>query len=263
MKNQYIFIAGHNRVGKGTVADNVQGHLENQGYRVHRIALADALKELTLVSAYAVFLNMFLPADIGTVKELIPYTHFVSMMNQHKEHIFRPLLQGYGEMARQLIKDSYWLDQLLADTIHPTRKHGPLMVLVDDCRYPNEADFVRGVGGLLIGVAGYNRDKYSSAYSSRKLLDTQYGDHPSVQGVCYCMEKADIVVGNTGNMSQLREAVRLQVFQHPSWVKFMERVDADWKPQATSESGTIRQTHGTAPDSPGDESEPTGKTGSD
>lgn len=253
MKNQYIFIAGHNRVGKGTVADIVQGHLENKGYRVHRIALADALKELTLVSAYAVFLNMFPPADIGAVQESIPYTHFVSMMNQHKEHIFRPLLQGYGEMARQFIKYGYWLDQLLADTIHPTMKHGPLMVLVDDCRYPNEADFVRGVGGLLIGVTGFNREENPHG----ALYGYMRHSHPSVEGVGYCLENAHVIVGNTGNMSQLREAVRLQVFQHPSWIKFLEKVDADWKPQKTGESGAVRQAHETAPDSFGDQSEST------
>lgn len=262
MNNQYIFITGHNRVGKGTTADIIQSHLEDQGYRVYRIALADALKQMTLASAYHVFLSMFSMGNRREVRKSRTYAKFVSLMNQHKEHVFRPLLQGYGEMARQLIKDSYWLDRLLADMIYPTKEMGPLVVLVDDCRYPNEADFVRGVGGLLIGVTGWNRDKHPLAESGR-YATIRADDHPSVEGVAYCMERAHCIVGNTGNKSQLQEAVRLQVFQHPAWIKFLERVDADWKPQATSESGTIRQTHGTAPDSPGDESEPTGKTGSD
>lgn len=240
--NHYLFITGHNRVGKGTVADNIQKKLETSGYRVYRIALADRLKKLTMNAAYTFYL-------MAVENPGAAYIDFKGWMNANKEDVYRYLLRGFGQMARQYICQSFWLDRLLEDT--PLHKNVARIILVDDCRYPNEAEYVLNNGGLLIGVAGYNREKYESAYSSRRLLDMQYGSHPSVQGVTFCMEAAHCVVGNNGNLSQLREALRLQVFQHPEWHKFLERVDADRQqsdPQTTqesSESGEIRET-GTA-----------------
>lgn len=255
--NHYLFITGHNRVGKGTVADMIQGKLDADGYRVYRIALADRLKKLTLDAAYTFYL-------LSVPEPGASFSDFKVWMNNNKENVYRYLLQGFGQMAREYICNSFWLDRLLEDA--PLDKNITRIILVDDCRYPNEAEYVLNNGGLLIGVAGYNREKYETAYSSRMLLDGQYGKHPSVQGVAVCMEAAHCVVSNLGNLSQLREALRLQLFQHPEWHKFLERVNAERQQsdtqttQESSQSGEIREDVTQLQGGSGVESESTSET---
>jgi hypothetical protein len=186
-------------------------------------------------------------------------------MNANKENVYRYLLQGFGQMAREYICNSFWLDRLLEDA--PLDKNITRIILIDDCRYPNEAEYVLNSGGLLIGVMGYNRDKYLTQIQALgyPTSDQSY-DHPSVQGVLFCLEAAHCVVGNTGNMSQLRKALRLQVFQHPEWHKFLERVNAERQQsdtqttQESTPSGEVREDATQLQAGSGVESESTSET---
>lgn len=73
-----------------------------------------------------------------------------------------PLMQGHtpryvmqtlgAEWGRDLIGPSFWID-LWEDSAARCLDEGG-RVVVDDCRYPNEADVIRKLGGVLVELAG-------------------------------------------------------------------------------------------------------------
>lgn len=91
----------------------------------------------------------------------------IGLNNRHIEGDLKqkpmPLLQGKTprefmqllgtEFGRDLIGDRFWIDLWLA-TAKDVLEVGGGRVVVDDCRFPNEADAVRRVGGLIVKLTG-------------------------------------------------------------------------------------------------------------
>jgi hypothetical protein len=97
-----------------------------------------------------------------------------------------PIYQGYGELMRQWYADDYWVERL-AEAL-------PARAIVADVRYPNEADWLKHRGGLLIVVRGPNR----------RPDDTRSPDHPSEAFVEHCARRADVHLSNDGSLDSLR-----------------------------------------------------------
>lgn len=102
--------------GKSHLADDVPGAL--------RIAVADPLRE-ELVEA-------------GFPRDVI-YTR------SEKPDWLRRLLQGYG-MGKRALNPDYWCDKLYNE-LQQMYRRGAHIVIVDDVRFPNEADTIMEVAG--------------------------------------------------------------------------------------------------------------------
>ena len=102
------------------------------------------------------------------------------------------MYQGYGELARRLFGEDFWikrLEMVLSDR-----------AIIHDVRYPNEAEWIKSRGGLLIGVVGEIRD----------LQDARDERHPSEVFVSECLKMADVMVYNKHGYNHLiQESVRI------------------------------------------------------
>lgn len=228
-----LLITGHNGVGKGSVAEIIQQELERYNYTVIREAFASPLKLNTIYIAREFMRSLPKPTGNKEGKELedivyslsfMPYPMWTDRLNQSnmKEDVYRPLLQGFGELVRRVVHADYWL-RLAAERVEEARATRSI-VIIDDTRYLNEAEWCKEVGGLLVGVAGWNRRKQPSELAQLGLVNREVSTHPSVYGVDQCLLHASTVIGNTGNRVQLREAVRLQLFEHPCWKQWLTRI---------------------------------------
>tara|TARA_R110000868_G_scaffold3147_1_gene20902 strand:+ start:6478 stop:6993 length:516 start_codon:yes stop_codon:yes gene_type:complete len=120
---KYIGLVGKKSSGKDTAYDALKAHF---GKAVARLSFADELKRELCEQ---------LRAD-------------VDLLNANKNlPPFRQLLQNYGVWRRSQHED-YWL--LRAETVafHPAVK----LVVVTDCRFLNEAAWVRKNGGDLVRI---------------------------------------------------------------------------------------------------------------
>lgn len=121
---KYLGLVGKKQSGKDTAFDALKVAF---GKRVHRMAFADALK--TEICEY-------LRAD-------------PDLLNMHKNlPPFRALLQAYGVWRRSQSED-YWL--MKADSL-ATFPQGTELVVITDCRFLNEAEWIRRKGGKLIRI---------------------------------------------------------------------------------------------------------------
>jgi len=120
-----VGVSGYARSGKDSIA---QALVENLGYE--RRAFADAVRALAL----------------HVRPELRERVDAMGWEMVKADPRVRGLLQRLGVGAREVIGEDVWVRAAL-------RGVGPDgRVVVSDVRFPNEAEAVRGVGGLLIRV---------------------------------------------------------------------------------------------------------------
>lgn len=120
---KYLGIVGHKSSGKDTAYEALQAAY---GKAVARLSFADELR-----------------------KEICEHLHAdVDLLNYNKNMPpFRQLLQNYGVWRRSQNED-YWLALANAIVFAPEVK----LVVVTDCRFINEAGWIRSKGGMLIRV---------------------------------------------------------------------------------------------------------------
>jgi hypothetical protein len=144
---------------------------------VYRYALADSLKD-------EVYEHILRPNNI-------PREHLDDV---ERKKDYRILLQWWGtEFRRKLFDDAYWL-QRLAEKI-ATHKDEDCIVVVTDIRFPNEADFIKSLGGIIAKVhrPTLTTDGAASQHSSEILLESI---------------NADFTIENTGGMDSFILQVR-------------------------------------------------------
>lgn len=124
-----VGLCGYGRVGKDTVAEI----LKMCGFQ--QVAFADPLRELALL------LDVHLPAAGGsyrTIVERCGYDDAKAMFPCVREH-----LVALGHGGRTAIGPTVWIDAALSRA----RKHP--RVVVSDVRYPNEAEAIHALGGVV------------------------------------------------------------------------------------------------------------------
>lgn len=162
----------------GSGKDEAATPLRAQGFELVKFAdpMRAALEALDLEVLYrgcGLKLNSVI-RDIGfdRAKREIPYV--------------RHVLQRLGtEVGRNIIGPDVWVDvarNRIADLLYKGKA-----VVITDCRFENEADMVRDLGGLVIGI---NRQGF------------ERGEHPSEQGII-----TDRVIDNTGSAEELHSKV--------------------------------------------------------
>ena len=101
----------------------------------------------------------------------------IEFINVNKD-VFRPMLQWWGtEFRREICGDTYWLDRL-DDTIRAIPDGS--VVFVTDVRFPNEAEFVRQLGGSIVRVVRTNAPEGQSgqaAHASEMELEKINAEH--------------------------------------------------------------------------------------
>lgn len=74
------------------------------------------------------------------------------ILESQDKTLTRPILQAWGQGRRDLVSSDYWVNRLM----HYIEKRGYPHVIIDDLRYPNEAESVVRNGGFIIRLSADN-----------------------------------------------------------------------------------------------------------
>lgn len=195
---RFITLAGKKQVGKDTSAGFIKNIVEhaNPGVKVHIAHFADALKE-ACTSVFGIPRSDMESetgkkrlTDVRWPKKLVLYD-----LNDKAYNVWLPdpnglfmtvreVLQYVGtEMFRSQMDPDLWVKSIFR------RQYGPDdIVVVADCRFPNEADYAKK-NGLLVSVqrsTGLEGDQHASEIA----LDSYEGYH--------------VVIENNGSFAHLR-----------------------------------------------------------
>ena len=156
-----IGLSGYARSGKDTVAEML---CLNNGYQ--RKSFADPMRDA---------LYRLNPIIIGNPRtEQIHLADYVDEFgwDEAKAHPEpRRLLQVFGtEVGRGMFGENFWVDQAFKQ-VTPTDKY-----VFADVRFPNEADRVRQLGGVVVRINRHNHSAVNSHISER-ALDNYMFDH--------------------------------------------------------------------------------------
>jgi hypothetical protein len=195
-----IGLVGFIGAGKGTVRDIL---VREHGY--HGFAFADALKDA--VATIFTWPRGLLEGDSNASRA---FRERVDPWWSHKlgyEVTPRLILQKMGtEACRYGIADNIWIAAL------EKRIHGYEDVVISDCRFPNELDFVRSAGGVIVRV---KRGEEPSLEEQMKMHISETAWNSVVP---------DYVIDNDGTLQELKDKIKLvltvedkptTIFHHP------------------------------------------------
>lgn len=129
-----IGIAGRMRTGKTTLAVELRNKLQLHGY--NSVTIDSFAEELRWQVAKSLWPKMPAPSARFLLAE---------RESENKETI-RPLMQALGEAKRKIVSPDYWVNALAQN--HANEK--TQVLIVDDVRHKNEADWVLRNNGILI-----------------------------------------------------------------------------------------------------------------
>jgi hypothetical protein len=167
---QFITLAGKKQTGKDTSANIISELLTNNGYKVHIIHFADSLKD-----ACAIMFGIDredMNSEIGKNKltdvlwpgRRDPSQPWHANLYGHKYMTIRELLQFVGtDLLRTQLDPDLWVK-----SVFRKKYNDDDIVIVADCRFPNEAEFA-GKHGLLVKIERDNAPSQDSHISERAL----------------------------------------------------------------------------------------------
>ena len=161
-----IGISGKIRSGKTRVAKTLHKILTEEGKQVKVKSFAQPLYEI-VSKLYGV--------DIETIKKdkqkkKVVYLHRRGKDEEFKKSNYRTLLQTIGNTARDYGDPEIWINALFGTS---NEKINSDYLIIDDLSYPNEAQRIRDLGGLLIRI---ERDLHQpNKHIAENSLDT-WGD---------------------------------------------------------------------------------------
>ena len=151
-----IALTGLKQSGKSTVAKHLQ-----EKYGFIRINFKDALLQ-ELKTYFPDFLSAEASYHACTVDELL----------EKKPGHIRQFLQNFGTELRRSENENYWIQKWvdkLRDYVYVAIKS----VVVDDCRFLNEADTVRSNGGIIIRVIKIGQESSDTHNSETEMNKIQ------------------------------------------------------------------------------------------
>ena len=185
-----IGVVGYIGSGKGTVGDIL---VREHGYR--KFAFADALKDA--VAGIFLWPRGLLEGDTNASRS---FRERVDVWWSHKfgyEVTPRLILQKFGtEACREGIADNIWIAAL------EKRIHGYEDVVITDCRFPNEIDFIRSAGGKIVRIKRGD-DPTPEELSKMHISETAWNHYDP-----------DFVIHNEGTKDDLKENIKIVLTQH-------------------------------------------------
>lgn len=173
-----VGVSGYARSGKDTIGSMM---VEDFGFR--RVSFAGPLKE-------AVYrLDPIISASGLRCQHVVDDMGWDDAKDMYPE--VRALLQRMGtEVGRDLFDANFWVNLALKDI-----KENGGNVVITDCRFPNEAEAIRKIGGRLWRVERPDT-KPVNAHPSETALDS---------------EKFDWTIINNGTLDDLRRMVKFRM----------------------------------------------------
>jgi len=101
-------------------------------------------------------------AKLTPVKKLID--EGVLIYHKKGKMTGREFLQFFGSEVCRKIYEEIWVSRLIKDV----ESEGSLLAVVDDCRYPNEAEAIQNAGGKVVRLT---RSNYSDSHKSENAFD--------------------------------------------------------------------------------------------
>jgi hypothetical protein len=181
-----IAFSGLKNSGKDTAAKVL---IDEYGFT--KIAFADALREALLI------LNPWVPIYINGMTTW-PLEDLITQEGwdwaKHNVPEVRRLMQVFGtEVGRMLLGENVWVDTVAKR--FPDIADSETRYVITDCRFPNEADFVRNNGGVInwIERPGLISDGHASESTVMRDL-------------------ASTIIHNDSTIEEFAEDVRLMLF---------------------------------------------------
>ena len=163
-----IGLCAKKRAGKDTLAKHL---IDNYNYT--KYAFADPLKK----SCQEIFLLNEEQMD-GNLKETVDERWGVSprvMFQKVGTEIFREkLIDVFPEM--EPIAKNLWVYRFKKWYEQELKKNNNLKVVITDCRFPNEINIVKELGGVIIKIERNNNNSMDS-HVSEKNIDNINGDY--------------------------------------------------------------------------------------
>ena len=185
-----VGLVGFIGAGKGTVRDTL---VREYGY--HGFAFADALKDA--VATIFTWPRGLLEGDSNASRA---FRERIDPWWSHKlgyEVTPRLILQKMGtEACRHGIADNIWIAAL------EKRIHGYDDVIISDCRFPNEIDFVRSAGGVILRVKR-GKDPSTEQLANLHISETAWLPY-----------EPDICINNNGTIDDLKKEISLFLTSH-------------------------------------------------
>ena len=177
-------LVGYIGAGKGTV-----GNILVQQHGYYQFAFADALKDA--VATIFTWPRGLLEGDSNASRV---FRERVDVWWSNKlgyEVTPRLILQKMGtEACRHGIADNIWIAAL------EKRIHGYEDVVISDCRFPNEIDFIRSAGGVIIRVKR-GEDPSPEKLANLHISETSWNSYTP-----------DYVISNDGTLNELKESMK-------------------------------------------------------
>jgi hypothetical protein len=186
-----IGLVGYIGSGKGTVADVLV-----REHHYHKFAFADALKDA--VATIFTWPRGLLEGDTNSSRA---FRERVDPWWSNKlgyEVTPRLILQRMGtEACRNGIADNIWIAAL------EKRIHGYEDVVISDVRFPNEIEFVRSVGGIIVQVSRGESMPTKEELANMHISETAWNN-----------VVPDAKIENNGTINDLKENVKVLLTQH-------------------------------------------------
>jgi hypothetical protein len=169
---------------------------DNGGPGVLRAAFADKLKIMAASALGYEGPDVSLIATMDQFKETGYMKLVVDSRESERTVTGRQYLQWFGENARKVFGDSFWVDQVLPtpaylsdipSDLRPkaeqlTNQHNlhyrfgdAKLVCITDARYPNEAERIKALGGVMLEIV--RPGLVSDGHSSEKPLPRELVDY--------------------------------------------------------------------------------------
>lgn len=168
-----IGLSGSIGSGKTTMATRL---VEVHGFV--RVGYADTLKDevaRTLRRPLKAYLRAIRPDlrtrdDLGGIEEDRWDQYIRSALWDHRDEFTRALLQAWGTELRRTENPDYWIGQWEQRVIRLPR------VVVDDCRFVNEVEAIRRLGGFLVRIRrpGYQAGGHTSETALAEWQDFDF-----------------------------------------------------------------------------------------
>ena len=135
-----------------------------------RLSLADAVRVFSILLFTRVYEGI--EKDTSSLIRVFPYL-YQEMFSMNKSPLARTVQQYVGtELVKRKFDRDYWIKVL--DPLVRERIERGIKVAITDIRFPEEAEYIRNNGGLLIKITGssrYSEGEPVADHDSEKFID--------------------------------------------------------------------------------------------